>query len=112
MSALLQPCQFGDDEIFYGSVRTSLARVPGRAVPYRGTYAPDGARDGAGLPSRTLARKDPIAHPSDGGAGVVSNGGVSVDVKSRAATWNRLICLQTQCFDCFSHLLLEQTLSR
>ena len=28
MSALLVPCQFGDDEIFYGSVRTSLARVP------------------------------------------------------------------------------------
>eukprot|EP00946_MAST-07B_sp_MAST-7B-sp1_P002398 g2398.t1 len=63
---------FGDDEIFYGSVRATLKRVPGRSVCYEfGKYAPDASRDAQGLPARTLARKDPIPHPSDQGPRVV-----------------------------------------
>ena len=49
---------FGDDEIFYGSVPTTLARVPGRAVPYLGAeaYMPDIERDAeTGLPSRSIS---------------------------------------------------------
>ena len=64
--------QFGDDEIFYGSVPVHFRRVAGRAVRYdEATYAPDAEVDAVtGHPNRTLKRKDPIPH-ADGGAPVV-----------------------------------------
>ena len=64
--------QFGDDEIFYGSVPVHFRRVAGRAIRYdEATYAPDAEVDAVtGYPNRTLKRKDPIPH-ADGGAPVV-----------------------------------------
>ena len=64
--------QFGDDEIFFGSVPVYLRRVEGKTVVYDGpsAYGPDPVRGKNGTPTRTLLRKDPIPHP-DGGAPVI-----------------------------------------
>ena len=64
--------QFGDDEVFFGSVPVYLRRVEGKTVVYDGpsAYGPDPVRGKNGKPTRTLLRKDPIPHP-DGGAPVV-----------------------------------------
>ena len=71
-AALAEQDQFGDDEVFFGSVPVYLRKVAGKTVVYGGpsTYGPDPLRDEIGAPTRTLARKDPIPHP-DGGAPVV-----------------------------------------
>ena len=78
--------QFGPDEIFFGSVPVHLQPVPGRVVPYApGAFGPDPARDAAGRPARTLARKDPLPHP-DGGPPVVVPCMPCLDTVRTAAT--------------------------
>ena len=63
--------QYGEDEIFYGSIPVYLKSVPGKAVPYvHSYYSPDTVRDNNNMPTKTLSRKDEISH-SDGGPPIV-----------------------------------------
>ena len=57
--------QYGEDEIFYGSIPVYLKSVPGKAVPYvHSYYSPDTVRDNNNMPTKTLSRKDEISHSS------------------------------------------------
>ena len=63
--------QYGDDEIFYGSIPVYLKSVPGKIIAYiHSHYSPDTVRDNNNMPTNTLSRKDEIPH-SDGGPPIV-----------------------------------------
>ena len=63
--------QYGDDEIFYGSIPVYLKSVPGKTIAYiHSHYSPDSVRDNNDMPTNTLLRKDEIPH-SDCGPPIV-----------------------------------------
>jgi hypothetical protein len=53
---------FGDDEIFYGSVAAHLRPVAGTSIRFDESFQADTERDAQGRAARTISRVNPIPH--------------------------------------------------